>query len=113
MITIELTKAEAYALIDFLWGEESDADALRTANEKVMAAVGAPLNGQRWSVKPRIGSSRYWHDWQLPRARVCRCSPRPGLRGLDGQRGPGLATARESRKTCAVSGARHAALCPA
>ncbi len=39
MISVEFTEAEAYALIDFLWGEESDARALRTANDKLMAAV--------------------------------------------------------------------------
>jgi len=39
VITIELTEAEAYALIDFLWGEESDSEALRTANDKLTAAV--------------------------------------------------------------------------
>ena len=39
MITIQFTEAEAYALIDFLWGEESDTCVLRTANDKLMAAV--------------------------------------------------------------------------
>jgi hypothetical protein len=39
MITIEFTEEEAHALVDFLWGEESDRQALRTANDKLMAAV--------------------------------------------------------------------------
>jgi hypothetical protein len=39
MITIEFTEEEAHALVDFLWGEESDQAALRTANDKLMAAV--------------------------------------------------------------------------
>jgi hypothetical protein len=39
MITVEFTEEEAYALVDFLWGEESDQAALRAANDKLMAAV--------------------------------------------------------------------------
>jgi hypothetical protein len=39
MITVEFTEEEAHALVDFLWGEESDREALRTANDKLMAAV--------------------------------------------------------------------------
>jgi hypothetical protein len=39
MITIEFTEQEAHALVDYLWGEESDHQALRTANDKLMAAV--------------------------------------------------------------------------
>jgi hypothetical protein len=39
MITIEFTAEEAHALIDFLWGEETDRKALRAANDKLMAAA--------------------------------------------------------------------------
>jgi hypothetical protein len=39
MITVEFTEDEAHALVDFLWGEESDREALRAANDKLMAAV--------------------------------------------------------------------------
>jgi hypothetical protein len=39
MITVEFTEEEAHALVDFLWGEESDRKALRAANDKLMAAV--------------------------------------------------------------------------
>ena len=39
MITIEFTEEKAHSLVDFLWGEESDREALRTANDKLMAAV--------------------------------------------------------------------------
>ena len=30
---------EAQALVDFIWGEESDQEALRTANDKLTAAL--------------------------------------------------------------------------
>jgi hypothetical protein len=39
MIRIEFTEGEVFALVDFLCGEESDREALRTANDKLMAAV--------------------------------------------------------------------------
>jgi hypothetical protein len=47
MITINLTTAEAYALIDYLWGEESDTAALSAANEKLIAAVHSDSQADR------------------------------------------------------------------
>ena len=39
MISVQFTYNEAQALVDFIWGEESDQDALRTANDKLTAAL--------------------------------------------------------------------------
>ena len=39
MISVQFTYDEAQALVDFLWGEESDREALRTANDKLTAAL--------------------------------------------------------------------------
>jgi hypothetical protein len=39
MITVQFTYDEAQALVDFIWGEETDREALRTANDKLMAAL--------------------------------------------------------------------------
>jgi len=39
MITVLFTYDEAQALNDFIWGEETDSEALRTANDKLTAAL--------------------------------------------------------------------------
>ena len=39
MISVQFTYDEAQALVDFIWGEESDQEALRTANDKLTAAL--------------------------------------------------------------------------
>jgi hypothetical protein len=39
MITVQFTYDEAQALNDFIWGEETDSEALRTANDKLTAAL--------------------------------------------------------------------------
>jgi hypothetical protein len=39
MITIQFTYDEAQALVDFIWGEEADREALRAANDKLTAAL--------------------------------------------------------------------------
>jgi hypothetical protein len=39
MISVRFTYDEAQALVDFIWGEESDQEALRTANDKLAAAL--------------------------------------------------------------------------
>ena len=39
MITVQFTYDEAHALADFIWGEEADREALRTANDKLTAAL--------------------------------------------------------------------------
>ena len=43
MISVQFTYDEAQALVDFIWGEESDQEALRTANDKLTAALGITL----------------------------------------------------------------------
>ena len=39
MISVRFTFDEVQALVDFIWGEESDQEALRTANDKLTAAL--------------------------------------------------------------------------
>ena len=39
MISVQFTYDEVQALVDFIWGEESDQGALRTANDKLTAAL--------------------------------------------------------------------------
>ena len=39
MISVQFTYDEVQALVDFIWGEESDREALRTANDKLTAAL--------------------------------------------------------------------------
>jgi hypothetical protein len=39
MISVRFTYDEVQALVDFIWGEESDREALRTANDKLTAAL--------------------------------------------------------------------------
>ena len=39
MIAVQFTYDEVQALVDFIWGEESDQEALRTANDKLTAAL--------------------------------------------------------------------------
>ena len=39
MIAVRFTYDEVQALVDFIWGEESDREALRTANDKLTAAL--------------------------------------------------------------------------
>ena len=39
MIAVQFTYDEVQALVDFIWGEESDQEALRTANNKLTAAL--------------------------------------------------------------------------
>jgi hypothetical protein len=39
MIHIEFTEDEAQALADFIWGEEADGEALRSANDKLTTAL--------------------------------------------------------------------------
>jgi hypothetical protein len=39
MISVQFTYDEVQALVDFIWGEESDHQALRTANDKLTTAL--------------------------------------------------------------------------
>ena len=39
MIAVQFTYDEVQALVDFIWGEESDQEALLTANNKLTAAL--------------------------------------------------------------------------
>jgi hypothetical protein len=39
MISVQFTYDETQALVDFIWGEESNREALRTASDKLTAAL--------------------------------------------------------------------------
>ena len=39
MISVQFTYDEVQALVDFIWGEESNQEALRAANDKLTAAL--------------------------------------------------------------------------
>ena len=52
MISVQFTYDEVQALVDFIWGEESDREALRTANDKLTAA----LDPETWTAG--VGSLR-------------------------------------------------------
>jgi hypothetical protein len=81
MISVQFTYDEVQALVDFIWGEESDQEALRTANDKLTAALDSKTPGRPASGNCKLnpgclvsrsrGGRTLAGAWLVRKARVC------------------------------------------